>query len=685
MNCALGGGARLERVRRPRDLDAIGLLRIGGGREQSRDLVHGADVGAHVDLRRVRLGLEHPLCDGQRDEYIAVQGRVEQNRLKIPTTENQVLQGTPSRGRQHGRRSQDVGGGGPAPPPGSGRRAGGIQEVAGGRRTLPIRRADLRGSIDADPTGLGLRHERAAVHVGAGNLIDGGVAVHLLLHDWSSGEVTKPETINYRTLKPEKDGLFCERIFGPTKDWECYCGKYKRVRYKGIICERCGVEVTRQKVRRERMGHIDLAAPVSHIWFFKGVPSRIGYLLDIAPKELEKVLYFAASIVVWVDDEKRLADLGELSEKVEAEVEQLAIDREEQFGEVEERLLRRREFFASGATDGFDEDDEYWARTLAAWADDQGFPQLEEARGARQRRAQGRRRAHRRRGHAQGARARPLGRRARGPAAVGPRARRRRRLGQGRARRRREGRHRRPRGQGHGQVQRQEGRRAPRALPGRRRRRARRQEGRRPDRARARAEGRDAEGARPRARSRRRPAGRRRARRDRPAGGGARRVARPRQRPLPQDRRPHVQGRRQGARGLGAQGARGVPGRAGAPQGRRRGDRGARRDPAPGVRAVQGDQAQGRRGRRAALPRAARPLRLRLGLRRLLRRRHGCRGDPRAAAPRGPGRRSSSTCARRSRPRRASASSARSSASRSCPRSASPTTSRTGWCSTRSR
>ena len=207
-----------------------------------------------------------------------------------------------------------------------------------------------------------------------------GLASTKQIHDWSSGEVTKPETINYRTLKPEKDGLFCERIFGPTKDWECYCGKYKRVRYKGIICERCGVEVTRQKVRRERMGHIDLAAPVSHIWFFKGVPSRIGYLLDIAPKELEKVLYFAASIVVHVDDEKRLADLGELSDKVEAEVEQLAVDREEQFGEVEERLLRRREFFASGATDGFDEDDEYWARTLAAWADDQGFPQLEEAR-----------------------------------------------------------------------------------------------------------------------------------------------------------------------------------------------------------------------------------------------------------------------------------------------------------------
>ena len=136
------------------------------------------------------------------------------------------------------------------------------------------------------------------------------------IRSWSSGEVTKPETINYRTLKPEKDGLFCERIFGPTKDWECYCGKYKRVRYKGIVCERCGVEVTRSKVRRERMGHVDLAAPVSHIWFFKGVPSRIGYLLDMAPKELEKVLYFAASIVTWVDDEARTKDLDSLEKEV---------------------------------------------------------------------------------------------------------------------------------------------------------------------------------------------------------------------------------------------------------------------------------------------------------------------------------------------------------------------------------
>jgi DNA-directed RNA polymerase subunit beta' len=165
-----------------------------------------------------------------------------------------------------------------------------------------------------------------------------GLASSKQIRSWSSGEVTKPETINYRTLKPEKHGLFCERIFGPTKDWECYCGKYKRVRYKGIICERCGVEVTRQKVRRERMGHIDLAAPVSHIWFFKGVPSRIGYLLDIAPRELEKVLYFAASIVTYVDKEARQKDLADLEDKVRAEYEQTTVDRDEQLATLEERL-----------------------------------------------------------------------------------------------------------------------------------------------------------------------------------------------------------------------------------------------------------------------------------------------------------------------------------------------------------
>ena len=113
------------------------------------------------------------------------------------------------------------------------------------------------------------------------------------IRNWSYGEVKKPETINYRTLKPERDGLYCERIFGPTKDWECHCGKYKRIRYKGKICDRCGVEVTKAKVRRERMGHIELAAPVSHIWYFKGIPSRIGLMLDISPRLLEKVLYFA--------------------------------------------------------------------------------------------------------------------------------------------------------------------------------------------------------------------------------------------------------------------------------------------------------------------------------------------------------------------------------------------------------
>ena len=124
-----------------------------------------------------------------------------------------------------------------------------------------------------------------------------GLASPEQIREWSYGEVTKPETINYRTLKPEKDGLFCERIFGPTKDWECHCGKYKRVRHKGFICDRCGVEVTKAKVRRERMGHIELAAPVSHIWYFKGIPSRIGLVLDITPRNLEKVLYFASYIV----------------------------------------------------------------------------------------------------------------------------------------------------------------------------------------------------------------------------------------------------------------------------------------------------------------------------------------------------------------------------------------------------
>jgi DNA-directed RNA polymerase subunit beta' len=151
-----------------------------------------------------------------------------------------------------------------------------------------------------------------------------GLATADDIRTWSHGEVKKPETINYRTLKPEKDGLFCEKIFGPTRDWECYCGKYKRVRFKGIICERCGVEVTRSKVRRERMGHIELAAPVTHIWFFKGVPSRLGYLLDLAPKDLEKVIYFAAYMITWVDVEGRQEDLPNLQNEIDLERKEIA-------------------------------------------------------------------------------------------------------------------------------------------------------------------------------------------------------------------------------------------------------------------------------------------------------------------------------------------------------------------------
>ncbi len=153
------------------------------------------------------------------------------------------------------------------------------------------------------------------------NSIQISVASPEKIREWSYGEVTKPETINYRTQKPERDGLFCEKIFGPTKDWECHCGKYKRIRYKGIICEKCGVEVTRAKVRRERMGHIELAAPVSHIWYFRGVPSKIGLLLDMSPKALEQVIYFAAYVVLdpgttgleykQVINDKQLRDLEE--------------------------------------------------------------------------------------------------------------------------------------------------------------------------------------------------------------------------------------------------------------------------------------------------------------------------------------------------------------------------------------
>ncbi|MCH8189835.1 MAG: DNA-directed RNA polymerase subunit beta' [Chloroflexi bacterium] len=158
------------------------------------------------------------------------------------------------------------------------------------------------------------------------------------IRNWSYGEVTKPETINYRTLKPEKDGLFCERIFGPTKDFECYCGKYKRVRYKGIICDRCGVEVARSKVRRERMAHIELAAAVSHIWFAKGTPSRIGLLLDLSPRSLERVLYFAQYIVTSVDEEERKRVLEELQQKNEERVNETGSDLVSQIAAYEQSM-----------------------------------------------------------------------------------------------------------------------------------------------------------------------------------------------------------------------------------------------------------------------------------------------------------------------------------------------------------
>ncbi len=176
-----------------------------------------------------------------------------------------------------------------------------------------------------------------------------GLATADDIRQWSHGEVKKPETINYRTLKPERDGLFCEKIFGPTRDWECYCGKYKRVRFKGIICERCGVEVTRSKVRRERMGHIELAAPVTHIWYFKGVPSRLGYLLDLAPKDLEKVIYFAAYMITEVDEDARHNDLPSLEAKIDVERKQLEGRRD---NDIEQRARKLEEALAQLEAEG---------------------------------------------------------------------------------------------------------------------------------------------------------------------------------------------------------------------------------------------------------------------------------------------------------------------------------------------
>jgi DNA-directed RNA polymerase subunit beta' len=175
------------------------------------------------------------------------------------------------------------------------------------------------------------------------------------IRSWSYGEVTKPETINYRTLKPEHGGLFCERIFGPSRDWECYCGKYKRIRFKGVICDKCGVEVARSKVRRERMGHIELAAPASHIWYVKGTPSRLGLLLDISPRNLERIIYFAAYLVTEVDEAARGARIQQLYKEMEEEIADLDAELKEAADELDEGL-RTQLASLSGGHEGLSQD-----------------------------------------------------------------------------------------------------------------------------------------------------------------------------------------------------------------------------------------------------------------------------------------------------------------------------------------
>ena len=197
---------------------------------------------------------------------------------------------------------------------------------------------------------------------------------------WSYGEVTKPETINYRTLRPERDGLFCERIFGPVRDFECYCGKYKRVRYKGVICDKCGVEVTRKEVRRERMGHIKLAAPVAHIWYVKGVPSRLGLLLNVSPRNLERILYFAQYIVYDVNEELRnrtiqrlqkeaAAEIEALEQEAEKRIEELRTDYDRRIGavdtEIEDRLARIEEELSARTDELVNE-----TRTVQQWLEE---------------------------------------------------------------------------------------------------------------------------------------------------------------------------------------------------------------------------------------------------------------------------------------------------------------------------
>src|SRR3989338_398526 len=163
------------------------------------------------------------------------------------------------------------------------------------------------------------------------------------IRSWSHGEVTKPETVNYRTQKPEKDGLFCERIFGPSKDWECYCGKYKKVRYKGIVCDKCGVEVTRSLVRRERMGHIDLATPASHIWFLRGVPSKIGLILDLTPQALEKVIYFANFIITKVDEDLKKETLEQIRREFKSKKQKIESDFSQQLNLIKIKISQEKE------------------------------------------------------------------------------------------------------------------------------------------------------------------------------------------------------------------------------------------------------------------------------------------------------------------------------------------------------
>ena len=175
------------------------------------------------------------------------------------------------------------------------------------------------------------------------NAIRLGLASSSQILSWSYGEVTKPETINYRTLKPEMDGLFCQRIFGPVKDFECACGKYKRITYKGIICDKCGVEETRARVRRERMGHVELATPVSHIWFVKGTPSRLGQLLDISPRNLEKIIYFASFIVTELDEEARKKGIANLQADTDERIEDTKIEFQHMLDGLDDDLKREIE------------------------------------------------------------------------------------------------------------------------------------------------------------------------------------------------------------------------------------------------------------------------------------------------------------------------------------------------------